>query len=100
MREYGGDAVLTFDPHSAESMAGGLLRIVQDEALRAELLERGSRRVRTFTWERAARTYRALYRKVAGFPLSEEDMALLASDAVDAESAWSGAVQSSLKTQD
>jgi glycosyltransferase involved in cell wall biosynthesis len=98
--EYGGDAVLVFDPHSVESMAAGLLRISQDDALRAELRERGSRRVRIFTWERAAKGYRALYRKVAGFPLSEEDMVLLASDRVPPEPARSGAATSPIETQE
>jgi glycosyltransferase involved in cell wall biosynthesis len=78
LREYGGDAVLTFDPHSVESIAASLVRIARDEDLRAELRKRGSLRIRMFTWERTAKTYRALYRKVAGFPLSEEDVVLLA----------------------
>ncbi len=86
LREYGGDAVLTFDPHSVDSIAASLARISRDEDLRAELRMRGSRRIRMFTWERTAKAYRALYRKVARFPLSEEDVVLLAGDAVPAES--------------
>jgi len=42
------------------------------------LRRRGSERIRLFTWERTAKMYRALYRQVAGVPLSEEDRALLA----------------------
>ena len=34
-------------------------------------------RARLFSWERAANTYRALHRKVACQPLSEEDAHLL-----------------------
>jgi glycosyltransferase involved in cell wall biosynthesis len=78
LREYGGDAVLTFDPHSTDSMASSLLRISTDTDLREQLRERGKERARTFTWERTARTYRALYRNVAGVSLSEDDQRLLA----------------------
>jgi glycosyltransferase involved in cell wall biosynthesis len=80
LREYGADAVLAFDPNSADSIAASLLRIASDAGLRAQLRARGSERVQLFTWERTAKTYRALYRKVAGARLSEEDSHLLASE--------------------
>jgi glycosyltransferase involved in cell wall biosynthesis len=82
LREYGGDAVLTFDPHSADSIAASLLQISSDEALRERLRARGKERAGLFTWERTGKSYRALYRKVAGVPLSEEDLLLLTSDNV------------------
>lgn len=80
LREYGDDAVLSFDPNSVESIAASLLRISRDEALRGELRVRGKERVRLFTWDRAGKTYRALYRRVAGVALSEEDSRLLSSE--------------------
>lgn len=80
LREYGGDAVLAFDPHSTEEIASSLLRISRGAELREQLRARGKERAQLFTWERTAKTYRALYRKVAGFPLSEEDHNLLGSD--------------------
>jgi glycosyltransferase involved in cell wall biosynthesis len=82
LREYGGDAVLTFDPRSAESIAASLLRISIDEGLREQLRAQGKERAKLFTWERTGKSYRALYRKVAGVPLSEEDALLLGSDNV------------------
>ncbi len=75
--EYGGDAVLLFDPTSTESMAQALRRMSADARLRETLRQRGSGRIRLFEWERTARTYQALYRKVGGRPLSREDCALL-----------------------
>jgi glycosyltransferase involved in cell wall biosynthesis len=80
LREYGDDAVLTFDPLSVESIAASLLRISSDEALREQLRARGLERARLFTWERTGKTYRALYRKVAGVSLTEEDLHLLTSN--------------------
>jgi glycosyltransferase involved in cell wall biosynthesis len=77
LREYGGDAVLAFDPHSTEDIASSLLRMSKDAELREQLRARGKERVRIFTWERTAKAYRALYRKVAGVSLSEEDHHLL-----------------------
>jgi len=75
--EYGGDAVLLFDPNSSTSIAEAVARLWTDDALRADLRAKGSRRVTTFNWDKTARTYRALYRKVAGRSLSEEDRELL-----------------------
>ncbi|MHB1160750.1 MAG: glycosyltransferase family 4 protein [Chloroflexota bacterium] len=75
--EYGGDAVLLFDPASAESIAAALVRMATDPDLRDSLRRRGSERIRVFDWSVTARSYRALYRKVAGRPLSDEDLSLL-----------------------
>jgi glycosyltransferase involved in cell wall biosynthesis len=75
--EYAGDAALYFDPTSVESIADALCRMTTDVDLRESLRQRGVARVRQFTWERTAKTYRALYRKVAGKKLSDEDRDLL-----------------------
>jgi glycosyltransferase involved in cell wall biosynthesis len=77
LQEYGGDAVLQFDPLSAESIGQALLRLYGDSDLRAALKIRGRERVRLFSWERTGKMYRALYRKVSGRTLSEEDRQLL-----------------------
>jgi glycosyltransferase involved in cell wall biosynthesis len=72
-----GDAGLVFPPNDATAIADAIIRLWQDERLRAELVARGKDRVTRFTWTRTARTYRALYRQIAGRQLSEEDRALL-----------------------
>lgn len=61
--EYAGDAALLFDPSSIESIADALRRMSTDADLRETLCQRGSRRIRLLTWERTAKTYRALYRQ-------------------------------------
>ena len=76
--EYGGDAVLLFDPTSVESIAAAIRRMSTEPELRARLRQRGTDRIRLFTWERTAKMYRALYRKVAGHPLSDAEHHLLA----------------------
>ena len=78
--EYGGDAALLFDPTSTESIAEAMYRMSTERELRATLRQRGSARIGLFTWEQTAKTYRALYRQVAGRLLSDEDHHLLAGD--------------------
>jgi glycosyltransferase involved in cell wall biosynthesis len=75
--EYGGDAVLPFDPTSIESIAEAIRRMTLDRELRVALCERAAARLRLFSWEGAAKTYRALYRRVAGSPPTGEDAELL-----------------------
>jgi len=77
LAEYGGDAVLPLDPTSVESIAEALRRMTLESNLRAALRARGAARARLFSWEKAARAYRALYRKMGGVTLTEEDARLL-----------------------
>ena len=72
-----GDAGLLFDPDSPEDMAYAIRRLWLDHELSAELVQRGSERVRQFTWERTARIFRAHYRRLAGRPLTEDDRVLV-----------------------
>jgi glycosyltransferase involved in cell wall biosynthesis len=50
-----GGAALLFDPHDIDAIADAMLRLVEDEPLRARLAEAGPRRAAKFTWESAAR---------------------------------------------
>jgi glycosyltransferase involved in cell wall biosynthesis len=53
--EVAGDAAILVDPLDVEGLAAALERVLGDEELRAELIERGFERVRKFSWERCAR---------------------------------------------
>jgi len=75
--EQARDGALFFDPYSAEAMANALLKMTQDENLRKHLSERGANRLRDFCWERTAKAYRAVYRRAAGRPITEEDQQYL-----------------------
>jgi glycosyltransferase involved in cell wall biosynthesis len=58
--------------------ADALARLWGDAALREVLARRGRESVARFSWQRTARTFRAHYRRLAGWPLDDEDRALLA----------------------
>jgi glycosyltransferase involved in cell wall biosynthesis len=75
--QQAGDAAVLFDPSDPASIAEAMVRLWNDDALRAELARRGAQRVARFTWDRTARTYRALYRRIGGRALTADDSALL-----------------------
>jgi glycosyltransferase involved in cell wall biosynthesis len=52
--EVAGDAALLVDPTDTEALADALARLVADEGLRRELVERGFRQMRRFSWRRCA----------------------------------------------
>lgn len=72
-----GDAAEYFDPRSVNQIADSLLRLHSDPTYRSELRSRGTRIASAYSWENAARTYRALYRKLAGAPTHPTDTLLL-----------------------
>jgi glycosyltransferase involved in cell wall biosynthesis len=75
--EQAADAALLFDPLSIEAIADALSRLASDVELRENLKQRGAKRLGDFSWERTAKAYRAVYRRAAHRPLSEEDAELL-----------------------
>jgi glycosyltransferase involved in cell wall biosynthesis len=52
------------DPEDPEALAGGILRVLAEPALAADLARRGRERARLFTWDRAAGETLAAYRSV------------------------------------
>jgi glycosyltransferase involved in cell wall biosynthesis len=53
--EVAGDAALLVDPLDTESLAEAMAKLVTDEGLRQELVERGLRQMQRFSWRRCAR---------------------------------------------
>jgi glycosyltransferase involved in cell wall biosynthesis len=80
--ELVGDAALVFDPLEPMGIASAVERLWTDDALRAELVERGRARGAQFSWDRTARLMRAHYRRVAGRRLHADDRALIAADSL------------------
>jgi glycosyltransferase involved in cell wall biosynthesis len=63
--EVAGDAALLIDPRSVEEIAAAMARLLQDDALRDHLRQRGTKRAQGYTWERTAQAYLDLYEEVA-----------------------------------
>lgn len=63
MPEVAGAAGLLVDPRQPESIAAGLRAIGQDAGKREELIAAGRRRMREFSWERAAEETVRVYEK-------------------------------------
>ncbi|HEX7312889.1 MAG TPA: glycosyltransferase family 1 protein [Pyrinomonadaceae bacterium] len=61
--EVVGDAGLMVDPFDTDALAAGLARLIDDDALRADLRERGLTRARRFDWRDTARMTLQVYRK-------------------------------------
>jgi glycosyltransferase involved in cell wall biosynthesis len=62
--DVAGNAAVLVDPSSVESIAGGLARILGDDAFRARLVESGYERVRSFDAGSAAEAIVDLYKKI------------------------------------
>jgi len=75
--EYGGEAVIYFNPASEKSMADVIFKMASDPKLRHTMAKRGRERLQKFSWEHTARAYRSLYRMAAGAELTEDDKELL-----------------------
>jgi glycosyltransferase involved in cell wall biosynthesis len=64
--ELVGDAGLLVDPDNHVAMAEAMHQLIDDERLRRELIERGTRRARRFTWDAAAASTLASYQAARG----------------------------------
>jgi glycosyltransferase involved in cell wall biosynthesis len=62
LSEVAGDAALLFDPSDQAAVTDAVRRLLFDESLRRELIERGLDRARQFTWRRTAEATFAAYR--------------------------------------
>jgi glycosyltransferase involved in cell wall biosynthesis len=62
--EVAGGAALLVDPLDAVGMAEAMHRLLSDPALRRQCIERGFRRAKAFSWEKAARETFEVYRGV------------------------------------
>lgn len=60
-RDAAGGAALLVRPADAQALAGAILRIAGDDALRAQFVRRGTERARTFEWGHLAREICTVY---------------------------------------
>lgn len=61
-----GDAALVVDPADADAIAGAIVAVATEPALRASLIDAGTRHASGLTWSAAARRHVELWRDVAG----------------------------------
>jgi glycosyltransferase involved in cell wall biosynthesis len=64
MPEIAEDAAAIVDPYNPEEIKEGIKKVIQDVSYRNELIKKGLKRVKQFTWENMARDYLKLYEKV------------------------------------
>lgn len=62
--EVAGDAAVLVPPTDTEALTDGLIRLIRDADLRAELGAKGIARARAFTWDACARAHLDLYHTV------------------------------------
>ena len=77
LQAQAGDAALIFDPNKPEEIADAIRKLWTDIDLCATLIARGRVNVTRFSWEKTARTFRALYRQLGGRQITSEDELLL-----------------------
>jgi glycosyltransferase involved in cell wall biosynthesis len=61
MPEVLGDAAVLVDPYHPEAIAEGLVRVLNDSALRVQLHERGLARARAYSWVDSVRRVKRVY---------------------------------------
>ena len=65
MPEVGGTVAEYFDPTNVEEIAYSIDQLLGDPAKQADMAARGRARAREFSWERTARSVRALFEELA-----------------------------------
>lgn len=63
--EAGGDAALYVDPKDTQDIASKMLTLVEDGALRQELITKGKEQIKKFSWEKTARETLAVLESLA-----------------------------------
>ncbi len=66
--EVAGDGALLVDPLDTDAIAGGLLRLAEDETLRSRLRAAGFANLRRFSWQRCAEETLAVLEAVGELP--------------------------------
>lgn len=61
--EVYGDAALYFDPADSHEMARQIARVLDDKKLRAELIKKGTKQTKKYSWKRMAEETLAVYDK-------------------------------------
>lgn len=61
--EVGGDAAIYFDPHDVRDMGNKIERVLNDKNLRNELMGKGQKRVKLYSWDKLAKQTLEVYKQ-------------------------------------
>lgn len=61
LEEVGGDAAVYFDPENVEDIAEKIAQVLNDNKLRQNLIEKGNKRVKDFSWKKMAKQTLEIY---------------------------------------
>ena len=64
--EVAGDAALLVDPKSTDEIVAGIERLLLSPSLREELVEKGHRQARRFSWEQSAKQTWRFFERIVG----------------------------------
>jgi len=62
--EVVGDAGIMIDPENINLIAKSILKILSNEKFKNELIEKGLKRVKNFSWDKSAKKAETIYRKI------------------------------------
>lgn len=62
--EVAGGAAMLVDPYDEDAIASAIVRAVSDDSLRADLIEKGLQRARTFSWKQSVKKIHDIYVQV------------------------------------
>jgi glycosyltransferase involved in cell wall biosynthesis len=65
MPEVVGDAALRVDPEDTEGFTVAMWRFLSDQDLRSDMIAKGKKRAKAFSWQQAARETLKIYAKLA-----------------------------------
>ena len=74
--EVVGDAAITVSPTDVEALADGLITVLEDHRVQAELVEKGHKRARLFTWEASARKLVGCFERAGSYRLGPGQVSL------------------------
>ena len=63
--EVGGDAILTFDPFDEQDICTKIKMVLENDALKKDLIEKGHQRLKYFSWQKTAHQLISLFKKAA-----------------------------------
>jgi glycosyltransferase involved in cell wall biosynthesis len=66
MPEVAGDAALYVDPYNVDEMTSAMDKLIKDKDLYNDLKQKGFKQAELFTWDRTAKSYIELYKKISG----------------------------------